>query len=322
MSIDSTKPASATGNASAVTSASPSASPTIAFLDPPVGELEREKSPDKPSRATYKIDKDTITAPTLVTVLATAKTAASPPRMAGAHIVVLPAKSSAGGSCGACVTECALAEVSPLLMMIALLGALGGAIHGASSFAIYVGNRELVTSWTWWYLFRPLAGAGVCLVVYLVYRAGFGGTENLLSAADCIKVAGFAGLIGLFAEQASLKLKDIFETVFTPRRDPRGDKASSEPAGPTKPRVDSATASKVAGGNSIKLRILGANFAKECAVTIGTLSETPKWLSATELEIELTDPKKIPDKWPVTVAVVNAPPKGDVSNSVSAQEPK
>ena len=204
-------------------------------------------------------------------------------------------------------------------MMIALLGALGGAIHGAASFAIYVGNRELVPSWTWWYLFRPLAGAAVRLVVYLVYRAGFGGTEALLSAADCIKVAGFAGLIGLFAEQASLKLKDIFETVFTPRRDPRGDKASSQTPGAAKPRIDSATASKVAGSNIVRLKIQGANFARECAVTIGSRSQTPTWLSATELEIDL---KQAPERWPLTVTVVNTPPSGEASNSVSVQEPQ
>jgi hypothetical protein len=107
-----------------------------------------------------------------------------------------------------------------LIALIAVAGALGGLIHGASSFAIFAGNRAFQSSWTWWYVLRPVLGAAVALVVYLVLRSGFGG-DLALSGADCLKTAGFAGLIGMFAEPATLKLKDIFNTLFTPREDPR-----------------------------------------------------------------------------------------------------
>jgi hypothetical protein len=108
--------------------------------------------------------------------------------------------------------------------LIALAGALGGLIHGASSFAIFAGNREFKSSWTWWYVLRPVLGAAVALIVYLVVRSGLGTSDIALSGGDCLKTAGFAGLIGIFAEPATLKLKDIFETIFTPRDDPRKDK--------------------------------------------------------------------------------------------------
>jgi hypothetical protein len=109
---------------------------------------------------------------------------------------------------------------SSLIALIAVAGALGGLIHGASSFAIFAGNRAFQSSWTWWYVLRPVVGAAVALVVYLVLRSGFGG-DLALTGADCLKTAGFAGLIGMFAEPATLKLKDIFNTMFTPREDPR-----------------------------------------------------------------------------------------------------
>jgi len=109
------------------------------------------------------------------------------------------------------------------LALIALAGALGGLIHGASSFAIFAGNREFKPSWTWWYVLRPVLGGAVALVVYLVVRSGLGAGEVALSGADGLKTAGFAGLIGMFAEPAMVKLKDIFDTVFAPRADPRKD---------------------------------------------------------------------------------------------------
>ncbi|MGC9946963.1 MAG: hypothetical protein ABSF64_11405 [Bryobacteraceae bacterium] len=108
--------------------------------------------------------------------------------------------------------------------LIAMAGALGGLVHGASSFAIFAGTRQFKSSWTWWYVLRPVLGAAVALIVYLVVHSGLGTGAPALSGADCLKTAGFAGLIGLFAEPATRKLKDVFDTVFTPREDPRRDK--------------------------------------------------------------------------------------------------
>jgi hypothetical protein len=118
-------------------------------------------------------------------------------------------------------------SVSPppasLIALIALAGALGGLIHGASSFAIFAGNREFQSSWTWWYILRPFLGGAVAVVVCLVIRSGIGTADLALTGADCLKTAGIAGLVGMFAEPAMLKLKDIFNTLFTPREDARKD---------------------------------------------------------------------------------------------------
>ena len=112
-----------------------------------------------------------------------------------------------------------------LVLLVGLVGALGGLTHAIGSFGTYVGNRELKASWLLWYSLKPVLSAAVAVLVYFVFRAGLGAPDLGLGAGDCLKIAGFAGLVGLFAEQATVKLKDIFEAILTPRRDPREDKA-------------------------------------------------------------------------------------------------
>ena len=61
------------------------------------------------------------------------------------------------------------------LLLIALwFGALGSLLHAGSSFVSFAGNRQLVVSWLPWYIVRPLLGAGLAAVFYVVMRAGFG----------------------------------------------------------------------------------------------------------------------------------------------------
>jgi len=188
----------------------------VEWLQPPLGRIAAH-GPN--GAATYSVDG--IRRAATVMIMANGWVPGGPPRAAGAYITLLP-KSPAR----AC-QEDGTSGTASLIALIALAGALGGLIHGASSFAIFAGNREFKSSWTWWYTLRPILGGAVALVVYLVVRSGFGAGDLALSGADCLKTAGFAGLIGMFAEPATLKLKDIFDTVFTPREDPRGDGLSA-----------------------------------------------------------------------------------------------
>lgn len=58
------------------------------------------------------------------------------------------------------------------LLIAAVAGALGSYIHLATSFADYVGNRQLVSSWLWWYALRPFIGVALALLMYFVIRGG------------------------------------------------------------------------------------------------------------------------------------------------------
>jgi hypothetical protein len=92
-------------------------------------------------------------------------------------------------------------EIRALLLVICA-GALGGMLHTLRSFVAFAGNRQLTASWMEWYVARPVTGALLALVFYLLVRGGLvtGGFQG----ASGISVMGFAGvgaLVGMFSEQ-------------------------------------------------------------------------------------------------------------------------
>lgn len=101
-----------------------------------------------------------------------------------------------------------------LLAVVVLIGALGGQIHALRSFAAYVGNRKLITSWLIQYLLMPFEGASLALVFYLVICAGFFSANSTTQNMNVYGFAGLAGLVGLFSNMAVKKLKDMAEQLL------------------------------------------------------------------------------------------------------------
>ena len=121
-----------------------------------------------------------------------------------------------------------------LVLVVIIVGALGSYVHTATSFASYIGNRRLATSWLWWYILRPFIGAALALIFYFVVRAGFlqagSGPENL----SLFGIAGLAGLTGMFSKQATDKLRELFDNLFRVGvKDERADKLSKASEPPT-----------------------------------------------------------------------------------------
>jgi len=243
----------------------------LEWLPPAVGNMDKSK---------YKAP-SFVKCPQVVTIIA--QTRSEPRRIAATYVTVVPTPgSSQDGADG-------FAQSARPLGLIALMGALGAMVHGASSFAIFVGNQQLRTSWLWWYFLRPVIGALVALVFYLVYRAGWGGNDLSLATADCMKIAAAGGLIGLFAEQASLKLKDVFETIFTPKNDPRKDPASGSGKAAPAPHIDKVTPSTIPhGSEALELLINGSNFADGCKVTVNEAARKVTSVTPTEIKAALT----------------------------------
>ena len=141
-----------------------------------------------------------------------------------------------------------LERAENLLLLVAAMGALGALIHVTSSFADYVGNRQLVLSWVWWLLLRVPIGVALALVFYMLIRGGLiipnGSTEPQINPYG---IAGLAALIGMFAKQATDKLADIFDNLFRSDK----DKARSDPltpdAAPDLPRPKLAATSASSG---------------------------------------------------------------------------
>jgi hypothetical protein len=102
------------------------------------------------------------------------------------------------------------------LLIVVVAGALGSYIHLATSFADYVGNRQLVWSWGWWYALRPFIGMALALLIYFLIRGGLvlpngNGTVATLSPHG---IAAIAGMCGMFSKQATDKLREVFENFF------------------------------------------------------------------------------------------------------------
>ena len=106
-----------------------------------------------------------------------------------------------------------------LLLISLWFGALGSLLHDAgASFATFAGNRQLVASWVPWYIVRPLLGAGLATVFYVVLRAGFATTGGSpVANVSHFTVAAAAALVGLFTQRATVKLREVFDAVFPPR---------------------------------------------------------------------------------------------------------
>jgi hypothetical protein len=102
-----------------------------------------------------------------------------------------------------------------LILIVALTGALGGLVHALRSLYWYVGNRALVFSWLIKYILLPFVGATLGLVFYFVIRGGFFSPEATAQEASPFGFAALSGLVGMFSEQAVLKLKELAETLLT-----------------------------------------------------------------------------------------------------------
>lgn len=113
---------------------------------------------------------------------------------------------------------------SRFIWITAAAGALGSCIHLATSFVSHAGTGKLGAEWVWWYALRPGIGAALALVVYFVIRAGLiaGSGDAATATMNPYGVAAVASLSGMFARQATEKLKDVFEQVLATHKQPAG----------------------------------------------------------------------------------------------------
>ena len=114
-----------------------------------------------------------------------------------------------------------------LIFIVALAGALGSLVHALRSLYWYVGNRELVWSWLAKYILLPFVGSTLGLVFYFVIRGGFFSPEATIEQTSPFGFAGLGALVGMFSEQAVLKLKDVAETLLA-KPEPGGDAVPQE----------------------------------------------------------------------------------------------
>ena len=203
-------------------------------------------------------------------------------------------------------------STTTILLLVLLVGALGGALHGISSFADFVGNRQFVSNWGLWYLVRPYVGGVLAVIVYLALRSNLVSSESGASMSDIFKITAMAGLVGLFSDKAALKLKDVFETLFTPRANPRADALQGQAPNP-KPRISGVQPPTVPRGTAPppKLVISGSNFTSGCQVKVNGAARPVTSPSPTQLTVDL-EAGDIAQPGSLKIVVVN--PTGETSD--------
>jgi len=107
-----------------------------------------------------------------------------------------------------------------LLLIVLAAGALGCLIHGLRSIAIFIGNRNAVSSWFWWYITRPLLGMAMSLIFYSLLRGGFlAGTQADAKVVSPFGVLAIGAMVGMFTDKAVGKLADIFDMLLRSKAD-------------------------------------------------------------------------------------------------------
>jgi hypothetical protein len=214
-----------------------------------------------------------------------------------------------------------------LLLLVAVVGGLGSMVHGATSFASYVGNRRLKLSWAWWYVLRILTGASLALFVYFLLRGGLLTGAASTTAVNPYGIAATAGLAGLFSKQAVDKLREVFDTLLRVREG-SGDDERSDKIVPPAPVLHAVSPGSVpAGQTEVELTLTGEAFTNESRVSVRRLATSGS--AATEpleLQPEHTEASllrvALPEELTATpgvveVTVVNPPPNAGRSASLT-----
>jgi len=196
-----------------------------------------------------------------------------------------------------------------LILLVLVVGALGASVHAATSFAAYVGNRRLASSWLWYYALRPPIGAALALIVYFVVRGGFLNPASGASVNDFGTVA-VAGLVGMFSKQATNKLDELFSTLFKTDKDKElGGKLANKPPVLTAVSPQSITA----GSGDTQITVTGTDFVDKCEVRWQGTPIATQFVKATE--VTATVPAaKLASAGAFEVIVHNPPPAGGPSN--------
>ena len=200
-----------------------------------------------------------------------------------------------------------------LLVLAMVMGGLGTFLHVAGSFVVYVGNRELVKSWVWWYLLWPYIGMVLAVVLYVTFRAGFVSIAQDQDAVNPYGVAAISALAGMFARHAIEKLREVFATLFQVR-DPTVtmDKAGATQRNPI-PVLNLLEPGTVAVGPSpLPIKITGQGFVPTSEVRVAGIARRSDFVSPTELRLYLSA-SDVGAAGTLEVTVFNPPPGGGTS---------
>lgn len=207
-----------------------------------------------------------------------------------------------------------------ILVLVLCAGAMGSMLHAVQSFVTFHGSQSLAKSWLPWYLLRPFVGALLALIFYLLIRggliAGVPSSGETQFPVNVIGIVSAAALVGMFSDLASLKLKEVFSTMFASnvkRADPLPSSATT-----AKPLISGTEPSALTKGRQVGLRIRGKNFVRESKVSLDGQPRETKYVSPGEL-MAVIEPTDVADAGTRKITVVNPEDRGGVSDPWETQ---
>jgi IPT/TIG domain-containing protein len=216
-------------------------------------------------------------------------------------------------------THTNIPDETRLLLIVIFAGALGSFVHAATSFVDFAGNRRLNTSWFWWYALRPFIGMALALVFYFVVSGGLLSTGNNADKVNPFGIAALAGLVGMFAKQATDKLDETFTTLF---RSAKGDDKRKDDLENPKANiaaVDPATLEAGETGTPVTLK--GSGFVRGSVARVNEKNRDTTFVSERELRVDLM-PGDISNEGEITVTVFNPEPGGGISEPIKVKVQK
>jgi hypothetical protein len=169
-----------------------------------------------------------------------------------------------------------------LLLLVLCAGALGSYLHALKSLADFIGNRTLTASWFSFYVTRPFIGMTLAFIFYAVLRGGFlTGTPADVRVVNPFGAVAVAALVGMFADKATQKLAEIFETLFK-----TDDKRTEKLGDPVIDRLD-PNEIKAATNPPGDLKIIGDRLSKITTVRLNGQPRQPKSVADKEVIVTL-----------------------------------
>jgi hypothetical protein len=208
-----------------------------------------------------------------------------------------------------------------LLLLVVLVSAVGSYVHVTVSFSDFAGNRQLVSSWVWWYVLRVFVGSALAVVFYFALRGGFFSSASDSSQVNVYGIAALAGLVGLFSKQATDKLREIFDTAFR-TQEGYGDDARSDGIANPPPTLEGCEPPQIDHGQ-LEVVLVGTGFNRDSIVRVAQVGgpEEPRTVtlvSATQLKVTLQQ-ADIETPGILSFVVVNPEPGGGTSMPLAVE---
>jgi hypothetical protein len=102
-----------------------------------------------------------------------------------------------------------------LLLAVAFAGAGGAALSATAEVVAHLGRRRFRSTWTAYYIVRPVLGAGMALLLYVTARGGLVSANAPTRYLNFYGILSFSFLAGMFARSALQKVLAMYDVVFT-----------------------------------------------------------------------------------------------------------